>query len=273
MGKFITNEILSMPESYIRESYRLREPTVLIIGPGQFLRGIKKELKENLDYYEEEAVNDENINKLDGYLMLAKNLNSRLGWRIILHCDPCDNAEKIIRLALVEGIDINIPSSNYKKKHTELANLIKKILNEETLNIFEQTMIEEAIGLSLEEIGSYLKIDEDKRPPTQEILQEEDLPRILCTSFEGSKGLSAQYVFIVGVNEGHFPYKTNPISNRDICKLIVALTRTRKKCYIISCNRFGDQKLNPSLFLEWLKNNLSKEIYVNKEYIDKYCKN
>lgn len=268
MGKFIAKEISEIPKSYIRESKKRREPTVLIIGPGQFLRGIEKELKEKLGYYQErKSVRDETVNILDGYRLLAKTPNSRLGWRIILHRDPCDNANKIIKIALSDGknIDPFIPYKKYRSKHLELANLVRKIINNESLNIFEQTLIEESLGTLLEEIENHLLIVEEI-----DLQPQDDSPDILCTSFESSKGLAAQYVFIVGVNENHFPQKI-PSSNRDVCKLIVALTRTRKKCYVISCNRFGGQKLYPSIFSEWLKGQLSEEIYVNVNYIKKFC--
>jgi len=276
MGKFIAKEISHIPKSYIKESKRLREPTVLVIGPGQFLGGIKKELKERLEYFKEEkSLKDETINILDGYRLLAGNPNSRLGWRIILHCDPCNNVSGIIKRALSDHIDINhfIGSKQYTFNHVELANLAHKILKNEDLNIFEQTIIEDAVNLSLQEIKTYLYIEGEYNSQTQESLQEkdDDTPNILCTSFEGSKGLAAQYVFIVGVNERHFPQKTQPISNKDICRLIMALTRTRKKCYTISCNHFGEERLYPSIFLEWLRGKFSKEIYVDKKYIEKYC--
>lgn len=275
MGRFIANEISQIPKVYIRESKKRREPTVLIIGPGQFLRGIRKELKNRLEYFsEEKSTKDEAINIIDGYKLLAKNKNSRLGWRIILHCDPCDNSDKVIKKALSERVDLNpfIQSKQYIAKHMELADLTSKIIVNEELNIFKQTSIEEAINLSLEEIRAYLQIEEDDDFGTQEIFPDEEdaKPDILCTSFEGSKGLAAQYVFIVGVNENHFPQKVPP-SDRDICRLIVALTRTRKRCYVISCNRFGEEQLAPSVFLTWLKNKCGEQIYVNKKYVDEFC--
>jgi len=143
--------------------------------------------------------------------------------------------------------------------------LVRKIINNESLNIFEQTLIEESLDTLLEEIENHLLVVEEI-----DLQPQDDSPDILCTSFESSKGLAAQYVFIVGVNENHFPQKI-PSSNRDVCRLIVALTRTRKKCYVISCNRFGGEQLYPSIFSEWLKGQLSEEIYVNVNYIKKFC--
>jgi hypothetical protein len=275
MGKFIVREISRIPKPYIWESKKLGEPTVLIIGPKQFLGGIKEELKGKYGYVlEEERPEDDVIDILDGYKSIAKNPKSRLGWRILLECDRCNDFNKIIKKAILEVGDIYnfIPSKQYISKHKEIANLVKKIISAETLNLFEQKTVEDALNLSFNEIISKLRVDMEPECQTKKYLQENtnDTSDILCTSFEGSKGLAAQYVFIVGVNENHFPQRVPP-SNRGICKLIVALTRTRKKCYMISCNNFGGKWLNPSIFSGWLKEQLSKEIYVNLNYIKKLC--
>jgi superfamily I DNA/RNA helicase len=273
MGKYIVEEISTIPKSYIQESKKRREPTVLIIGPGQFLRGIKKELKDKFGYEEEEkAKGDEVIDILDGYKSLSKNPKSRLGWRILVHCDPCSNSNAVIKRAISAESDIydHIPSKQYIAKHEELATLIKKILSAEALNLFEQKTIEDAINLSLNEIKSKILEEEAGIEPKKFLQKEDNTPDILCTSFEGSKGLAAQYVFIAGANENHFPQRIPP-SNREICRLIVALTRARKKCYMIFCNRFGNEQLNPSIFMQWLKEKLAKEIYVDREYIKRFC--
>ncbi len=273
IGKFIVKEISEIPASYIRESKRLKEPTALIIGPGQFLEGVRKELNEKFDYVAEKKREDDVINILDGYKSVVKNGKSRLGWRILLHCDPCTNINKIIRKAISEKRDIYdfISSKKYISKHQKISNIVNKILCGNDLNVVEQKTIEATLCLSLEEIESKLQNYKEEAKTQKEILGKEvDTPYILCTSFEGSKGLAAQYVFIVGVNENHFPQKTPP-SNRDIYRLIVALARTRKRCYMISCNIFGGERLSPSIFKKWLKDELSKEIYIDKNFITKYC--
>jgi superfamily I DNA/RNA helicase len=85
---------------------------------------------------------------------------------------------------------------------------------------------------------------------------------IKFTSFEGCKGLAADYVFIVGLHETVLP-KKEPPSETDVCKFIVALTRTKKQCHILTCQRYAGVTTNPSCFIKWLS---SKD--VSHEYID-----
>jgi superfamily I DNA/RNA helicase len=80
-----------------------------------------------------------------------------------------------------------------------------------------------------------------------------EIPSIVCTTLVGAKGLSAGHVFIVGFNDGHFPQHPEAITDEDICKFIVGLSRTRKQCHLVSCGRFGAERLSPSSFLDWVR--------------------
>ena len=71
-------------------------------------------------------------------------------------------------------------------------------------------------------------------------------PIIKLTSFEGSKGLSAQHVFVVGVHENELPKDAVAIKDLEICKFLVSLTRTRKQCHILTTLRFGPVSKQPS---------------------------
>jgi hypothetical protein len=274
IGKYIGKEISDIPTSYIQESKKLGEPTVLIIGPKQFLNGVKIEVSKNFVIGQEEQ-QEEILSILDGYRMIGNNPKSRLGWRILLHCDPCENSKKIISKAISENNDIidSIASTKYISKHYQISNIIRKIISGTELTAEEGGKMETGTGLALEEIRNALSNADKENSPTagQPPDGEALLPDIRCTSFEGSKGLAAQYIFILGVNERHFP-QNSPPSNRDIYRLIVGLTRTRKRCYMISCNHFGSESLKPSIYKMWLSKELSKEIYVDKEYITRFCK-
>jgi superfamily I DNA/RNA helicase len=272
IGKFIGNEIKKIPSAYIRESIRLEEPTVLVIGPRQFLDGVKEELAPEFKFGDEKTIDTNELCLLDGYRLAAKKEKSCLGWRIIVHFDQCTNANRIIKKAISENRNLFelIPSRQYVAHHQNNLGIVKKILAKTDLLTKEQDAIEAALSLSLQEITA--KLLEDDGDTKQSYEREADKPYVLCTSFEGAKGLAAQYVFIVGVNENHFPQKAPP-SNRDIYRLIVAVTRTRKRCYMISCNNFAGEVLRPSVFKSWLKDELSEERYIDKSYITKYCEN
>jgi hypothetical protein len=73
----------------------------------------------------------------------------------------------------------------------------------------------------------------------------EDTPDVLFTSLVGSKGLSAEHVFIAGMNNNHFPRNPGAVTDDEICSLIVALSRTRKRCHVISFRFFGAGGLRP----------------------------
>ena len=50
----------------------------------------------------------------------------------------------------------------------------------------------------------------------------------------GCKGLSAGHVIIVGANDGSIPKNPRNIGDVEIAQFMVALTRTRKQCHIVS---------------------------------------
>ncbi len=105
-------------------------------------------------------------------------------------------------------------------------------------------------------------------PKTEEVppVVDDRGPTIKVTSFEGAKGLSAQHVFIVGMHEGELPRESDNIRDIEICKLLVGLTRTKKKCYMLQSRRFGDARKQPSPFLFWIDASRYDQIYVDAAY-------
>jgi ATP-dependent exoDNAse (exonuclease V) beta subunit len=72
---------------------------------------------------------------------------------------------------------------------------------------------------------------------------------IKVTTIPSSKGLAADYVFITHFDDRYFIKDKNKskITDQDICSFLVALTRTRKKAFLIS----SDTKKEPT-FLKWI---------------------
>ena len=76
--------------------------------------------------------------------------------------------------------------------------------------------------------------------------------QIKVTTIESSKGLSADYVFITYFDDRYF-IKDNDktkITEKDICKFLVALTRARKKVLLVS----SDKDREPTFF-KWIESN------------------
>jgi superfamily I DNA/RNA helicase len=111
-------------------------------------------------------------------------------------------------------------------------------------------------------------------PPVDEPITEESQEAgeptlsIRLTSYEGSKGLSAQHVFVVGLHDGDLPRNPKNITDLEVCKFVVALTRTRKQCHLIYTMRWSGQKKTASTFLSWIKRERITQTRVNKEYWD-----
>ena len=99
----------------------------------------------------------------------------------------------------------------------------------------------------------------DEEPPP------DDGPQVVCTSFQGAKGLAAQHVFVVGMNDGHFPYRPSDPSELETCEFIVALTRGRRQCHLVSCGNFAGKWCDPSIFLQWVAP-YTETITANKDY-------
>jgi len=79
------------------------------------------------------------------------------------------------------------------------------------------------------------------------------VPPVKVASFEASKAASAQYVFLLGLQAGDMPRNPADIKDIEICRFLVGLTRTKKKCEILVTKRFGDKFKRRSVFLRWIK--------------------
>ncbi|MBC7362512.1 MAG: ATP-dependent helicase [Candidatus Aminicenantes bacterium] len=274
-GKYILNEIISMPEEYRKDAVTRGEPAALIIGPAQFLkqvishfRCVSKNILQMGWSFEEKKEPEGGVELIDGYKILMRNPDSNLGWRIILGNKYKRNYSYIIREAISKRKNIKDEIDKGIRSETkDIINMLNKIGKGNDINEDDENFISQMLGLSVEQIKNKLKVDSEEN-----IDIDTKKPRIFCTTFEGSKGLAAQYVFILGFNEGHFP-KYYPPKDIDICRLIVALTRARKRAYILSYGNFAGGKLKRSMFKDYIRDFLSKEIYVDKKYISNISNN
>jgi superfamily I DNA/RNA helicase len=161
-----------------------------------------------------------------------------------VHCRPHDDASEFIRSSIADECSLRgVLPEDYVRRHLDAADAVVSALLGEPIEADVAAKVLETAGRSLEEIIS----DAD------EVLPKAESAGVLCTSFAGCKGLSAHHVFIVGMNDGHFPRKRGEITDDEICQLLVALSRARKSCTLVSTGRFGIELLRPSVFIEWLE--------------------
>ena len=88
---------------------------------------------------------------------------------------------------------------------------------------------------------------------------------VKVTSFEGAKGLSAQHVFIAGLHDYELPRNPGAIEDLEICKFVVGLTRTRKKCTLLYTRNFAGGWKSPSSFI-WIDKARLEHIKVDAVY-------
>lgn len=103
---------------------------------------------------------------------------------------------------------------------------------------------------------------------------------IKITTFEGSKGLQAQHVFVVGLQKKASPGKAVAVAETSVRKFIVALTRTRKQCHLMFAKwvRSSGKKnstmteYKASTLIDWIDNGRRQFVNVDKDYWPKKSK-
>jgi superfamily I DNA/RNA helicase len=274
IARYIEHEIDNLSGDEIKAANENGDFTVLVAGSGHYLKQIQdyfnKLNKYKLNFRQEESYHD-TIKIVDGYLiLLRKGESSNLGWRILLEADHLQNMKDIIKRTEDDSTIklCKILPNAYIKKHLHVVKLLDNLKNLEELSTTDVSQLEEAIGMKIDDIKEILTSDIDGSEPDIEKNKEE--LSIVFTTYVGCKGLSAGFVFIIGLDEGSLPGKNKSPSDIEVCSFIVALTRTIKKCYLISTNYiFTGKKGNPSIFIQWIKKERIDFLWVDKSFLNK----
>jgi superfamily I DNA/RNA helicase len=232
-GKYIAQEIRKIPADEIADSYEKSCPTALVIGSKQYLDQIQAHLEEEGFAVIRKVDSASELSREDGLVLLKANPESNLGWRIVLEADKPPFQEK----AVDESVKTGAPMHTLMPEEFK-AGILKEM---------------EGFQTAAETAASAPELDKSK-------------PAIKLTSFEGSKGLSAQHVFIVGVHENELPKNALDIKDLEICKFLVSLTRTRKQCHLLTAFLFSGTQKRPSIFLAWIPAAIKQVWKVNKDY-------
>jgi superfamily I DNA/RNA helicase len=207
---------------------------------------------------------------LDGLKLLLENKECNLGWRIIaknllkdtdfktllketdkddakrfsdlIKADEKREVKKMLKTLRVvrdrkqmeDEDETKDENETEDKDKTDLAELLKKVGID-------------AYGIATDYLKDEIKFCKpNSNRPYLSIPEIRNIP-ITATTIERSKGLAADYVFITYFDDQYFIKDKSQVSDQDICKFIVALTRTRKKAFLIS----SDAKKRP-VFLKWI---------------------
>ena len=277
MAEYVASEIPRIPQDDIDASVAGRHPTVLVVAPKQFVRPIYNYLHDGPYPQADLRVSDPlPVAPFDGYVRLAHEPDSNLGWRILIHFDRFDGWVEAVRDALGTGDQIvtRLPSA-WRDERLLRARALRRLLDGEPVDDEDVERLADAADVSAEELHALVaertpaEEDGEPTPPPVEAAVEEDgpaSPTILCTTLKGAKGLSAQHVFVAGLMNGHFPRDPAGPTDEEICEFLVALSRTRKQCHLVSTRIFaGPPPLRPSVFLSWVAGQ-TREVRVDKDY-------
>ncbi len=268
ISKFIEQEIKKIPQIEINCAREKGFPCVLIAGPSHYTKQVYDYLLENnfknIDYV---GTKKQNVEFLEGYEVLMHNRNSNLGWRIILECSRLTDKTDIIKMMNGSKQKLtDLLSPDFKEKHLAVVALLAKLkLNETLLESEIQKLLSECGKQKIQEIKEFLNINLETENDEETI--EDTNISIKITTISGSKGLSANYVFLIGMNNNDFPKNDQNPTDNEICQFIVGITRTRKKCYLISNFRFaGASRKSKSVFIDWIKTEKVAEVNVSASF-------
>lgn len=268
VSRFIEKEINSIPYEEIIDVNEKGDYTILITGPKRYLQQIFNHLKTKTKHiidFEDSKLIKGSKDLIDAYRLLVNDFSSNLGWRILLENIP-DKSLKLDNLIkeTIEDRDIKIidrVSKGYKDGVYEILRVFDDIKNDNEVSKEQEKNVESIFSIKFEDLKKELdneEIKESKKPSNISIK---------LSTYVGCKGLSAGYVFILGLNEGILPINNNNPKDFEICSFIVTLTRTIKKCYLISTIMFGGQyQGEKSIFLEWIDKKRMDFKQVNRMY-------
>ena len=265
--KYLAQEIAAIPAEDIEESHREDNeyPTVLVVGRRQYLRETENQLQATYPQLSYSPSIEPGYDVVDGYEQILRDEHSNLAWRIIMECFTEPGHQKKILAATENGAPmIDLLDSDFLATHLRAVEIVKAIR--------EGEMIGPNTRIELERIlGDYAGEVVDHFSPHEEDMEEEidrTQPSILLTSFVGCKGLSAGHVFIIGAHNAAIPKDPGNIEDVEISQFIVALTRARKRCHIVS-NRWlfspkdGNDEWLPayteSEFISWIPSGLVED--------------
>lgn len=270
-GQYIAQQIARIPAEDIAVSREEGYPTALVIGPNPFLRRAFEVVKERFPQTRMKVREQFVVDPLDGYERIAANERARLGWRILAACDRPAGWKGILTQAFEEDVDlVELLPEEYVERHLAIARLLSRLINEGTLPAEEEPSLCTAVDRSIDEVREHLSlepIDDDEIDAEEggEGAADEETPDVLFTSLVGAKGLSAEHVFIVGLNDGHLPSDPGAIDDDEVCGFLVGLSRTRKRCHLISYRFAFSSGLRRSVFLSWVAKHLEVQT-VDKDY-------
>ena len=233
MGRYLVQAIAHIPADEIETAARDGYPAALVIVAQPYRNQIVGHLEGAGYVVDTRHDSASKLNRETGISILNVDRVSNLGWRIVLGADAPSFLKDVI-VATADGRSrlVDVLPSGYR----------------------ERVLVEADAHESPEEVEAEAETHAPAYVPVR------------VTSFEGAKGLSAQHVYIVGLHNGELPHDAASVKDLEICKFVVGLTRTRKKCTLIRTRHFAGNWKTPSSFISWIDPVRLQFIKVDAQY-------
>lgn len=257
--KYIDQVISNIETRDIEESWRegSEYPTVLIVGPKQHLTIIQNELINKYPQIKYKLPETVGSSIIDAYNILLDHYNHNFGWRLLIDFFLSEDEIAILIRSSENGKPlVELLSQSFLKQQNRVLDIIRIIRSGEGFTDVIRDELSKIVGeYTPTLIDNYTPKEKEEEPEP-----DKTQPSILLSSFVGCKGLSSSFTIIVGANNGSLPKNPRNILDVEISQFLVALTRTRKQCHIIS-NKWliapvlKNQRIPASrktIFLEWI---------------------
>jgi len=189
--RYIAEQIAAIPPEDIEISRKKDHATALVIGPTHWVEPIYKLLLDRFTDVCLQVSEDVKMSLLDGYRLLARNRRSRLGWRVLIHLDPCESVDEVLRAVHGEGEELaDLVPEEYRGRHLPLAAAVAKLLDDEELDEEEAAALAAALGMSLDRVAEELAVDpaEPDGPEEGELGESQaGGPSVICTTLVGPR--------------------------------------------------------------------------------------
>lgn len=207
-----------------------------------------------------EKKDEKGLPMLDGLKILLDDENSNLGWRIVSRSVLSDtDFESVLKESNKDNAKCfaELISSKQKKEISDILKILRSIKNDKKVKEEKLDEVLRKVGFGPFDIArNYLKDEINSNSMRIGNPGLRKIP-IKATTIQSSKGLAADYVFITYFDDKYFIKNKDKknIEDKEICNFLVALTRARRKVFLIS----SDDKKEPT-FLKWIKNDRIEKV-------------
>ncbi|PIP74409.1 MAG: hypothetical protein CO135_01730 [Candidatus Levybacteria bacterium CG_4_9_14_3_um_filter_35_16] len=269
-------------------------PAYLILGrTAPHLEKIAKGVEERLNFKvgikEKSMYDDAEVQTLFSYIQLLKDTKSNIAYRRLIGLNENVSSQEIFLKALSKNGFNGLDDTFIKKINTKLKTikniskqkgstekLLWKFVKELKLNKNNPEMKRYINSLKDIAFAKIIGETEDLMIVEQERKRKELLSSpVQFLTIWGSKGLKAETVFILGLEEGYFPISNKNVEDEEIRLMYVAMTRSVEELILLNClTRYdgvhsllkgNNGPMTKSIFLTWIRTNNADEVTFGKQ--------